>query len=72
MPFRSPVTEDQTWCRYLFASPKFLRFEESGRQQLDSASFISETSIDQLHVLISGKEAVTDGHAGARHHMVLD
>lgn len=60
------------WCRYLFASPKFLRSNESRRKELNSAPFIGETSIDQLHVLVSGEEAVTDGHAGARHHVVLD
>lgn len=71
-PSEAHGSKEWTKIRHLFASPKHLGFDDSRSKQLDSAIFISEASIDKLHVLVSREEASADGHAGARHHVVLD
>lgn len=57
---------------YLLSCPELLGFEDGRRQQLDSAGFVSESSVHQLDVLDSGEETTSYGHPRTRHHVVLD
>lgn len=57
---------------HLLSRPQSLWFQDGWRQQLDSALFVRQSSVDQLGVLDSVEEATSDGHPRARHHVVLD
>lgn len=58
--------------RYLFSCPQLLWFEYGRWQQFNSALFVSQSSVNQLCVLVSGEETATYCHPRSRHHVVLN
>lgn len=70
-PLRSANTRSRR-LSHLLSCPQALGLDDGRRKQLDSALFVRQSSVHQLGVLEPVEEAASDGHPGARHHVVLD
>lgn len=64
--------KSDTHEKYLLSCPERHGFKERGRQELHSADLVRQASVDQRSVLIPCEKTATDGHVGARHHVVLN
>lgn len=66
-PERAPLTRTD-----LFSCPERVGLPHSWRLELHSAPPVRQTPVHQLHVLLPGEEAPSDGHAGTGYHVVLN